>query len=95
MGGKGWISVVIAISLLVAILFIIPSDRGFSFSELLRMFEGLGENPAPLLTGGYSFDESFKDTSKATLYLLTYPIRWAYYALQQLIYVLRFVGGTI
>ena len=95
MGVKGWISVVLAISILIAVLFIIPSERNFSFAELLRMFGGLGENPPPSLTGGFDFDKGFSEASKATLYLLSFPLRWAYYGIQQLIYVLRFVGGAI
>lgn len=95
MGTKGWISVMLAVVVLISVLFIIPSGRQFSFAEFLRMCEGLGDNPVPLLTGGYDFGESFKETSRAVLYLVAYPFRWAYYGIQQLIYLLRFVGGAI
>lgn len=95
MGAKGWISVMLAVVVLISVLFIIPSGRNFSFAELLRMFEGLGDNSPPTITGGYGFEGGYKESSKAITYIISFPLRWAYYAIQQLIYVLRFVGGTI
>ena len=95
MGAKSWISVALAIAILVSVLFLIPSKREFSFSEFLRMCEGLGKNPPPSLTGGFDFGESYNESAKAVTWVITYPIRWAYYMITQIIYTLRFVGGTI
>ncbi len=92
MNYKGAICVVLAFVILLSVIY--PSFRknGFDIKYYLTVMRVLGKYDPPSLTGGNDFSEGFVEAVKATAYMVSYPVRLAYYGLQQTIRLFTAIG---
>lgn len=74
----------VAIFLALCIVWIIPFNVPTEVNYWLGLGVALQINEPPSLLGGYHWEYGFEEGSMATLYLVSYPFRWAFWVMQQL-----------
>ena len=94
MNGKGWISVFLAFCIIFGVLFILPNNRKITLDTFTIYLSRLGEKELPTLTGGYDFSESFVEDSKAVLYMISYPLRLAYFGIERVAFTIKWFAGS-
>lgn len=74
----------VAFFLALCIVWIIPFKVPTEVDYWLGLAVALQINEPPSLLGEYEWEDGFVEGSIATLYLISYPIRWAFWCMQQL-----------
>lgn len=100
MGVKSWASVFLALCIIFCVLYIIPYNRKVTLDTFTIWLARLGDKDIPSLTGGYNFSapfesfESLEEASKAVLYLITYPLRLAYFGVERVVFTIKWFAGA-
>lgn len=90
---KQAISIVLAFAIVFTVLYTIPSNKEFDIKYVARCFATIATKKVPTLTGGYSFTE-FDEAGSASLYLLSYPLRFVFYLISQTVWLFSMLFGV-
>lgn len=93
MNWKNILCVVLAFAILFVVVFKIGTDTKWDLTLILRMVQALQNNPLPDPFGGHSFSGGFVEGSQALAYLVTYPLAFLWWFIQQIITVFTYLGG--
>lgn len=90
---KQAISIVLAFLIIITVVYTIPNNKEFDIKYIANCFATISTKEVPSLTGGYSFTDGFSDASLATVYLVSYPIRFVYYLISQTVWLFGMLFG--
>lgn len=76
-------SVLLAVVVVFVVLFPTRAETLTNPRYVALLCERLGDNPPPELLGGYDFSSGFKDGAKAVLHLVSFPVEFVYWIVQQ------------
>lgn len=83
----------LCVFLIACVLFYVPYKARIDVRYLAYVAQELGENEPPSLNGGYTFS-SYSEGAKAVIYITTFPIRWAFYLIKQIVIFFGLMFGN-
>lgn len=87
------LAVILAFAILFVVVFKVGTATKWDLSLILRMIQALQNNPLPDPFGGHSFSGNFVEKSQALAYLVTFPLVFLWWFIQQTITVFTYLGG--
>lgn len=80
----------------ILVVFGVTNTDIYTVDYWLKYAQEAGELGVPSITGGLDFSGGFVEDGTAVLYMLLYPVRFAYWIIQELaLFLTYFFGGIV